>query len=128
MSQNLVPIRQFAYIFDRRHFGMIGTVTLRDTRLAWGRELEGQLFEGGEGHKNLEGGACPGCQGNDRWRRPAGDAGALCARVLASQDLSPPFWKPPLAHALGGFSGQTGLAPRTLAFQHHTPVPLPHVK
>jgi hypothetical protein len=37
MSQNLSPIRKFAYIFDRRHFGMIGseTVTLRDVSREW---------------------------------------------------------------------------------------------
>ena len=51
MSQNLVPIRKLAYIFDRRHFGMIGTVTQRDTILEGGRERafveEGKL----EGHR-----------------------------------------------------------------------------
>ena len=35
MSQNLSLIKKFAYIFDRRHFGMIGTVTQRDTNLEW---------------------------------------------------------------------------------------------
>ena len=49
MSIDLVPIRKFAYIFDRRHFGMIGTVTQRDTSLELGNELEGQPFE--RGHK-----------------------------------------------------------------------------
>ena len=79
MLIDLVPIRKFAYIFDRRHFGMIGTVTQRDTSLELGSELYGQPFEGG-GPQNLEGGGFSlGCQGNDRWHRSTGNAGALCA-------------------------------------------------
>jgi len=38
MSNDLSPIRKFAYIFDRRQFGMIGTVTLRDPSLEDERE------------------------------------------------------------------------------------------
>ena len=79
MLNNLVPIRKFAYIFDLQHFGMIETVTQCDTSLELGSELEGQPFEGG-GPQNLEGGGFSlGCQENDRWHRPTGDAGALCA-------------------------------------------------
>ena len=33
MSKDLSPIRESAYKSDRRHFGMIGTVTLRDPSL-----------------------------------------------------------------------------------------------
>ena len=80
MSIDLVPIRKFAYIFDRRHFGMIGTVTQHDTSLeVGGANSKGSpLREGGP--QNLEGGGFSlGCQGNDRWHRPTDDAGALCA-------------------------------------------------
>ena len=33
---DLVLKRKFAYIFDHRHFGMIGTVMQYDTSLEWG--------------------------------------------------------------------------------------------
>ena len=54
MSNNLVPIRKFAYIFDRQHFGMIGTVTQRDTSLGWGGNAKGPSRRGKtarRGHK-----------------------------------------------------------------------------
>ena len=55
MSQNLGPKRKFAYIFDRRHFGMIGTVTQRDPNLEWVMNVPWGLNEEGEnrsrGHK-----------------------------------------------------------------------------
>jgi hypothetical protein len=71
-----------------------------------------------------------GFQGSDR---PAGDvvdAGALCAGSWLPRSVRvtvTPFWKPPLALAQDGFSGQCGLPPWTLAFQCPNPVPPLHV-
>ena len=90
-----------------------------------GSELEGQPFEEGASRERvfLLGASVKGMTGG---------TGLPVMPVPCVQGLGFPrsvtFWKPPLTHALGGFSGQAQLAPRTLAFQHHAPMPLPHVK
>jgi len=100
------------------------------TRTLSGSELEGQAFE--EGGKPLERVTKP--RGRGLFLGIKGMTGSPAMPVPRVQGLgfprsvTSPFWKPPLAHALGGFSGQAGLAPRTLAFQCPTSVPLPHVK
>jgi hypothetical protein len=70
MSQNLSPIRKFAYKYDRRQHGMIGTVTQRDTRLEWCENLKGSPLREGKtargGSQSLEGGAFLSCQRHDR--------------------------------------------------------------
>ena len=83
-----------------------------------GRELEGWAFvEEGK----IAGGVTDDTEpqgsltGSDR---PANDVGASCAGSWLPKICHFPFWKPPLVRALGGFSGQAGLAPWTLAFQH----------
>ena len=50
MSIDLVLIRKYAYIFDCRHFSMIGTVTQHDTSLELGANLKGSPLREG-GHK-----------------------------------------------------------------------------
>jgi hypothetical protein len=80
MSQNLFPIRKFAYIFDRRQFGMIGSVTLRDPSLEWRVDWKGSPLGRGkpleEGRKRL---GFLGRHGHDMHDRPAGNARDLCA-------------------------------------------------
>ena len=95
MSNNLVPIRKFSYIFDRRHFGMIGTVTQCDTSLGWGGNSKGpsrrgKLLTGG--HKSSREVALSNVMDMTglptmpvRW--------CLVCRVLTSQDLSHPVLK-----------------------------------
>jgi hypothetical protein len=55
MSQNLSPKREFAYKYDRRPFGMIGTVTLRDASLERDEKLKGSSLRNA-----LEGGSMGG--------------------------------------------------------------------
>ena len=108
MSKDLIPIRKYAYIFDRRHFGVIGTVTLRDMSLEWWMNSKGSLWGRGKllegGHKTSRTGLFSGVKGT---------TGPPAMPVLRVEGLrfprsvtflSPPFWKPPLAHALGGIS------------------------
>ena len=115
MSQNLVPIRKFAYIFDRQQFGMIGTVTQRDTILEWGGSSKDGLCWGGENAGGVTDDTVP--QGSlTGSERPANDTSASCVGSWLPKICHFLFWKPPLVCALGEFSGQAGLAPWTLAF------------
>ena len=90
LSQNLSPKRKFAYIFDRRHFGMIGSVTQRDPSLEWEWTQRAGFWGGAktawEGHKTSKGGAFLGHQGHDR---PAGNAGASCAGSWLPRSVIP---------------------------------------
>ena len=74
-----------------------------------GSKLDGPFEEGG---KLLTGVTKPLgrwlCQVSWTWQA-CQRCQCLVCRVLTSQDLSHPFWKPPLSHTLGGFSGQVGL-------------------
>ena len=135
---DLSPIRQFAYIIDRRHCGMIGTVTLCDTAAETRTGVEGgdtpHSKEGWGDHQSSSNGAL-----HEEVSVPCEDpnnkaaAGVPQHPSMQGSDRSMichPFRE---RHArawvdLVGEQVQCKCAPWTLAFQHSSPAPLPHVK
>ena len=75
------------YEFMLNHVTLWGCAALwhdQNSHTAWHEPWVGEQTRRaalwGRGPQNLEGGVFSlGCQGNDRWHRPAGDAGDLCA-------------------------------------------------
>ena len=105
MLNNLVPIRKFAYIFDRQHWNSHAVwhkpwVGERTQRAAlWGR---GATKPWGRGFFSWVSREWQVAQAH-RWCR------CLVCRVLASQDLWLPFWKPPFVQHWEDLAGKPSL-------------------
>jgi len=132
-SEDLIPIRQFAYRSDRQHFGMDGTVTVCDGAL--GREAETAC----EGAKTpLEGGTMNPRTGGLSFARgtkvpmqrvrclPQAPSSPAClVQGLDDRDLSLPFWE---RRSRLRWVNLVGGSPTDARFPTPAAAPLPRVK
>jgi hypothetical protein len=101
-SQNLSPIRKLAYIFDRRHFGMIGSVwvTLCDTSLDSEWALRRGKTAGGKGRETSREGVFRGRHGPWHVWQPL--TGPPAMPVTCVQGWLPKICHPPVLETAAG--------------------------